>query len=278
MAISCNGSLFGWGSNKFGQIGAGKEYKIVREIKKIDIPFPIESVATQFRHSIVLCSNGIIIGFGETRHGQLGKIPSENDKKKNRKKLMNQSALYLPTQLFDLLVDHPIKQENIVSVKVGMKHSIFLSNSNSIWVIGDNKFSQLGDSSITSPCYEPIRLSFGMECNEIYCGWNHSVILGNNKHKLILFGRNNYGQLGCLNPKSIRNEIEFVDSIKSVSTGSEHCLVLLQTGKLLAWGWNEHGQLGLGNEDNYFFPKEHSNLYDYISCGTAQCFGKLKEI
>lgn len=248
-------------------MGIGENTKIANEITKISIPYTVSMVSTQFRHTIVLCRNGKLFGFGESRFGQLG---IQINKKKKAK-----SIIYEPTSLFSDFPDSPIHNETIVSAKVGMKHSIFLAQSNSIWFVGDNKFSQLGDSSIASPCFKPIcfQVSENVICNEIYCGWNHSVILFDSR-KLILFGRNNYGQLGSSDTSSTKNELEFEESVKSISIGSEHCLVLLPSGKLYVWGWNEHGQLGLGNEENYYKPTLHPNLYSYISCGTAQCFGR----
>jgi len=40
----------------------------------------------------------------------------------------------------------------------------------------------------------------------------------------------------------------------AVSTGLEHSLALVDSGKLYAWGSNEDGQLGTGVHNNSFNP------------------------
>ena len=36
--------------------------------------------------------------------------------------------------------------------------------------------------------------------------------------------------------------------------GSEHCICLTEEGMVYAWGWNEHGNCGLGHVDNVHQP------------------------
>lgn len=39
-----------------------------------------------------------------------------------------------------------------------------------------------------------------------------------------------------------------------VSAGAEHSVALTKQGELYAWGWNSHGQLGLGHSTDCFTP------------------------
>ena len=46
-------------------------------------------------------------------------------------------------------------------------------------------------------------------------------------------------------------------TVVSFAVGSEHCLAVTadESGsRLLAWGWNDHGQLGVGDEANRYEP------------------------
>ena len=51
---------------------------------------------------------------------------------------------------------------------------------------------------------------------------------------IVSFGRNDHGQLPPFG----------LPPIEAMSAGSEHCLALTKTGKVLAWGWGEHGNCG----------------------------------
>ncbi|VEN55650.1 unnamed protein product, partial [Callosobruchus maculatus] len=49
-----------------------------------------------------------------------------------------------------------------------------------------------------------------------------------------------------------------ISSIKMIDVvaGQYHSLALSCSGKVYTWGWGIHGQLGHGNCDNLFYPKE----------------------
>ncbi|KWU46860.1 RCC1/BLIP-II protein [Rhodotorula sp. JG-1b] len=79
--------------------------------------------------------------------------------------------------------------------------------------------------------------------------------------RIVAFGHNAHGQLGvgtttspppaAVPPNSAKplpaSSLEVVHRITQLSCGSEHVLALLETGEVIGWGWNEHGNLGLGS-------------------------------
>ncbi|KEG11438.1 putative chromatin binding protein [Trypanosoma grayi] len=86
----------------------------------------------------------------------------------------------------------------------------------------------------------------------VACGAHHTLLLTNQRNCVYGCGLGAEGQLGgkrrpLLQPsfKSIR--LLFGLPIKQVSAAGRHSFVLLQTGKLLAFGDNTCGQLGLGS-------------------------------
>lgn len=80
--------------------------------------------------------------------------------------------------------------------------------------------------------------------------------------RIVAFGHNAHGQLGAGTTKSPvavppdatksllasllppSSSLETVHRIVQLSCGSEHVLALLETGEVIGWGWNEHGNLG----------------------------------
>ena len=72
---------------------------------------------------------------------------------------------------------------------------------------------------------------------EVGASWGNIFVLLDDD-TLISWGRNDHGQkpAGTL-PK-----------LSKIAAGSEHCLALTHEGKVLAWGWGEHGNCGSSTE------------------------------
>lgn len=90
-------------------------------------------------------------------------------------------------------------------------------------------------------------------------------------NKLLVWGENQYGQLGLgdtFDRESFTN-IELSNVIKSISCGVHHTLVLMTNGTIYSCGINRNGQLGLGNRENYITVLTKIDLSNirYISCG-----------
>jgi alpha-tubulin suppressor-like RCC1 family protein len=66
--------------------------------------------------------------------------------------------------------------------------------------------------------------------------------------------------------------------IQSISTGMDHVLMLTDDGRVLSWGWGHTGQLGLGEWESSFEPRELPNLEDIgsrvvrVVCGLDHSF------
>lgn len=76
--------------------------------------------------------------------------------------------------------------------------------------------------------------------------------------KVINWGRNTYGQLGCHEyQRSLSWKPQIMDNIENVTqlaVGSEHNIAVLDTGRIVSWGWNEHGNCGTGTEEDVRVP------------------------
>ena len=74
---------------------------------------------------------------------------------------------------------------------------------------------------------------------DIAASWG-SVFILMPHGELIGFGRDDHGQLP---PAGL-------PPIEAIAAGSEHCLALTKAGKVLAWGWGEHGNCGEHTDTN----------------------------
>lgn len=94
------------------------------------------------------------------------------------------------------------------------------------------------------------------------------------------FGNGTFGQLGLsqhLSFQTVERPTMAVQEkgIKKVSCGANHTLALLDSGMVFAWGHNEYGQLGDGQQRSQTNPKHLESLKDWkmkeICCGSNFC-------
>jgi alpha-tubulin suppressor-like RCC1 family protein len=88
--------------------------------------------------------------------------------------------------------------------------------------------------------------------------------------------------VGSLIPVTQARAIQTPEKITQIASGNNHTLALSESGKVYAWGWNGHGQIGLGeNLDydsswNYSLPAQVNipggRSVKYISAGGYQSF------
>ena len=83
------------------------------------------------------------------------------------------------------------------------------------------------------------------------------------------WGHNYFGELGLGHRQKakflqrIHNEHFQGKTLQSIQTGCTCTYALCTDGTLFAWGYNDHGQLGLGNTTEYNTPQQinHNHFY-----------------
>jgi hypothetical protein len=107
----------------------------------------------------------------------------------------------------------------------------------------------------------------------IKCGAYHSLAL-TQSGEVYAWGSNYYGQIGCGDnfDKSIPTKVKALNDIKikMISCGFHHSMALTENGCVYSWGYNEFGQLGIGNTKNSNTPKQiemKDIIIDKITCG-----------
>ncbi|KAJ5074658.1 hypothetical protein M0811_08013 [Anaeramoeba ignava] len=175
---------------------------------------------------------------------------------------------------------------------------VFLLNSNQeLFGCGNNRSGQLGLGEATKE--ESIQKLTKIQnipkgkIIDIQCGFTHSIMLIENenqnpKRKLYSCGNDRYNGLG---KNGIKNTYEFTeikpslfendDNILDFSVGVNHTLILTTKGKLIGFGRNNYGELGIGytkftkNPIQIELPKLrfNENISNYhISCGECKTF------
>ncbi|CAL5192144.1 unnamed protein product [Lathyrus oleraceus] len=185
----------------------------------------------------------------------------------------------------------------ITSVAVGGRHTIALSDVGQVWGWGYGGEGQLGLGSrvkmVSSPHLIPCieshsgkdRPSFhqggsagvqspGSYVVEIACGGRHSVVI-TDAGALLTFGWGLHGQCGQgnnadqLRPTLVPSLLG--TRVKKIAAGLWHTLCVTVNGQIYAFGGNQFGQLGTGNDQPETSPRLldtfENNLSRIISCG-----------
>lgn len=261
-----------FGSNDFGELGCGNIGTSTDDAGKVHIVrlpgwdardtrsrMEIQHLATGQRH--VVCSFHVSVnehqeqklyGWGAARHGQLSVLshsdllgapiagPSRTPTRRTSKYPTTHPT---PTQLdIQPLVG---SESHITHIACGASHTVLRTSAGTLITLGSNVKRQRDVPA---------------SCIAVACTWNGTV--GWDGDGVWAVGSNTHGQLGRCRPSaSSRDRIPLGDGnapphIQGLVCGSEHTLILTRRGTLYAWGWNEHGNLGVGSLDDQWAPRE----------------------
>lgn len=214
-------------------------------------------------------------------------------------------------------VPHKIPLLNVITISCGYSHTVALtksnvSNSNKMYVWGDNSCGQFGTNEYECMCadrcecdYKPHFVDF--DCMENYkydyplhkhsprehileniimisCGADYTIAVTRVEtlQKIYVWGNNMYGQLGLgdycnyyVRPYELILPLPNV-YCEQISCGAYHTVILIKN-KIYICGGNNYGQLGLGDSVDKHLLQE-LNLPDVISvgCGTYHTVALVK--
>jgi alpha-tubulin suppressor-like RCC1 family protein len=142
------------------------------------------------------------------------------------------------------------------SFAAGQSFTLALASNGAVYGWGDNSNHQLGLSHVSSlPCLctsTPVRIPFpaGVKVKAIAAGWDHSLALASDG-RIYGWGANFAGELGKNNDGARVGRPTLIPlpsgvRARAIATGWAHSLALGADGHLYAWGFNTHGQLGIG--------------------------------
>ena len=266
-----NGTVYGCGSNAFGQLGLSENTKRCSIFTPlvVELNIFVIDVSCGMRHTLLLDKNGNVYSTGCGKKGQLG-LGQEVKR------------LFTPTIVKDI--------PKGLSVHCGQHFSAVITTSQAscdLFMFGDNKYKQVSNTS-SNTIYKPEpKLTSHLKDENILlvnCGWTHVVVLlkQGDMSNLVSWGRNDYGQLGSQlasnNDGTISVSLE--EKPVKVASGYEHAIAVTSKGKIYAWGWNEHSNCGQGDsKENILNPKLiHLDGKKAVNCyvGSAHSFALVQ--
>ena len=181
MVLRQDGSVWGTGSNGFGQLGM--DLRLVYDENHLRfyrvIARDVKAVAAGAFHSLVLMQNGSVWATGRNMFGQLGDGSRETQ-----------------TAFTEVVTD------GAHAVAAGHSHSIILSQDSSVWAAGSNVHGQLGDGTSTErhefvkvKCSNGKRTQLLSGVVHIAGGFRHSMVVTEDG-SVLATGSNLSGQFG----------------------------------------------------------------------------------
>ncbi|XP_012527820.1 probable E3 ubiquitin-protein ligase HERC4 isoform X2 [Monomorium pharaonis] len=179
IALTNDGDLYAWGSNRDGQLGLGSDACAEIKPKRITSlnAIPIAFVACGGYHTVVISKSGAIFSWGRNTFGQLGL----NDRKVRK----------LPCQL------RTLRNAKVCYAACGEEFTVFLTMDGGVFTCGAGMYGQLGHGNNTNEILpRQVMELMGSTVTQISCGKKHTLALVPSRGKIYAWGLGGAGQLG----------------------------------------------------------------------------------
>jgi len=257
-----SGIVLAAGSNERGQCSRAPEGKASIGFKVLSIPgddqkhFNFKACSATWEASTLVTQADDVYTFGSGSKGELGQGES--------------ITVSAPRQLSDF----PPAGATVIDISSCMGHTVVVLSNGEVYGWGNGRKGQLGEPTgvVWSPRkvgnipFKAFRAVCGREFTHVVGppDTGHHAILGSDKLNirssapprvegwkdvsaswgsifvllrdgtLISWGRDDHGQVPSTS----------LPKLSKIAAGSEHCLAQSTHGKVLAWGWGEHGNCG----------------------------------
>lgn len=253
LALTSEGKVYSWGFGVGGTLGNGSgdtsRFPVEVVMDGALAGKTVVAVAAGSSHSLALTSDGEIFSWGTGQYGQLG----------------NGSSSYTPRFVpIAVNMSGALAGKKVIAIAAGIHHNLALTDDGQVYSWGSNEYGQLGGTG-NSTSNVPIKVTThgdlaGKVVTQIAAGAFHSLILTDDG-KMFAWGYNAMGALGDGTGNNASSPVAVNASgalagknVTAIAAGGHHCLVLTSAGEMYAWGYNETGALGNGNNTNSNLP------------------------
>ena len=241
IGIKTDGTLWGWGSNAYGQLGNGTFVNSNIPIQiSLENDWDLISVGQDF--TIALKNDGTLWSWGRNLQGQLGHGNTTN--------------ISIPSQVGS--------DTNWTEIYTGFLQSFAKKSDGTLWSCGNNYNGQLGLGLGVNLVSVFTQIGTATDWNKIYIGSDHVLSIKNNG-TIWAWGYNFFGQLGNSTttssnvPIQMSNDNDWVE----ISACGHSSFAIKQNGTLWSWGMNNVGQLGVGNFNDILIPTQLGNATNW---------------
>ncbi|HTZ87540.1 MAG TPA: hypothetical protein VMB05_12805 [Solirubrobacteraceae bacterium] len=236
---SATSVVWGWGSDESGALGSatgpeecwGKGPCSARPLEIAGLT-GAKGVASGEEYSVAVLENGTVKAWGSNSSNQLGDGYTYGQQQEHAA---------------------PVTVSGItgaVAVAAGNLDGMALLSNGTIKAWGENVGGELGDGKATETT-TPVTVKEISNATAVAMGEEDSLALLSTGH-VMAWGTDETGQLGTgdtLANRHVPKEVSGISTAVAIAAGLEHNLALLSNGTVMAWGNNDDGQLGNGEEE-----------------------------
>ncbi|XP_024882774.1 probable E3 ubiquitin-protein ligase HERC4 isoform X1 [Temnothorax curvispinosus] len=185
IALTNDGELYAWGSNRDGQLGLGSYTSNEIKPKRITTlaAVPIAFVACGGYHTVVISKSGAVFSWGRNTFGQLG--------------LNDTQQRCLPCQL------RTLRNSKVCYATCGEDFSVFLTMDGGVFTCGAGMYGQLGHGNNSNEILpRQVMELMGSTVTQVSCGKRHTLALVPSRGRVYAWGLGGAGQLGNRSPQS----------------------------------------------------------------------------
>jgi alpha-tubulin suppressor-like RCC1 family protein len=246
-ALKGNGTLWAWGNNSDGRLGAGDGAGLqvnqpVQVLNPSASNSPFVAVAAGGGHALALQADGSLWAWGANAAGELGVGGADG------------SAHATPVQV---ILAGEESDNDWSGIAAGSVHSLALKSDGTLWSFGGNGSGQLGNGSNQGQS-APLQVGLDHDWARLAAGSLHSLAVKRNG-TIWSFGDNRSGQLG--NGSTLPQNVPVqagaggaLEQVLLVSGGEFHSIALKSNGTIYAFGDNGTGQYGNGGTTGSLSP------------------------
>jgi hypothetical protein len=229
LCVDNAGTVFAFGFNGFGQCGAGSSEDVllpqridqihVEDLQEREVG-RITQVCCGAMHSLLLSEDGLVLACGNNESGQLGLGDADSRNRFTLVPSLTGNGWNTPNTLY-----------------AGYGYSMVRTKTGVLLAAG----AYLDGMSV--PMFVPIEETSSLQADHVSAGPFHFCVA--HGEKVHFFGRADRGRFESFD----RNAVSFDAPVAQVALGHYHAVVLLQDGRVFAWGTGSNGQLGFDMDE-----------------------------
>ena len=252
-ALLDDGTLWGMGTNEFGQLGDGTTLR--RNEAQLVPGLPaLTAVAAGHGSAYALAQDGTVWAWGRNDHGQLGD-GTQNDRS-------------VPALVLGLA--------NVTRIAASSMSALALRADGSVWMWGWAAVGSAGDGVNVGPgdaAYNhllPTQVLVPDQVTAISAGFLHHLVLRSDGTVWTWgkggSGENGTGAAGLVEHLLAPLQVPGLDHVVAIDAkGTGFSLALKDDGTVWAWGANNIGQLGMSGSNYLTVPTQVSGLADIVA-------------